>query len=236
MKINAEKFGSFLELINLSNEIEIKECILRGDTDKLSVIAVTATKVVIASGELKGDYSALGVVGVDNLTMLKNMIKSFSGEIELTKTASKIVISNGKKLKVELAMRNPQYVLNEVDKAKYDVIHTKANGNVFTLTPVNIDEFARHYNVFGKEVIISGNGKEVNFNITSGDNKLDLSIPIAEDVKKFEVKTASLLMKIFQLVKTGEVKVSANDGAPAILVSTKTDEYEVSYIIAPLIK
>jgi hypothetical protein len=236
MKVNAEKLGSFLELINLSNEIEITECILRGDKDKLSVIAVTSSKVVVVNGELKGDFTDIGVAGIDNLTILRKMLKSFSGEITLTKTTNKLVLSNGKKLKVELAMRNPQYVLNEVERTKYDMLVTKASGNEFTITPDVIDEFSGFYDVFGKEVIISGENGDITFNITNGDNKLDLQTVVAEKVKKFEVKVASLIMKLFHLLNTRDITISANDGASVIMVSSKTDEYEINYLVAPMVK
>jgi hypothetical protein len=133
-------------------------------------------------------------------------------------------------------MRNPQYVLNEVEKSKFDIIYTKAIGNEFTLTPDNTKEFSDYYNVFGKEVIISGDKGKVTFNITNGDNKLDLSIVIAEQVSKFEVKLASLIMKVLGTIGNNDVKVSINDGAPAILLSTSTAEYKVNYIVAPLVK
>ena len=234
MKVDSAVLSQFLTLVNLSSEIEIKECILRGDTDKLSVIAVTPSKVVIVAGELKGDYSSIGTIGVDDLSLLKRMLTAFSGEIDFVVTTNKLKMFN-KKTKVELVLRNTQYVLNEVDKSKFDGIYNKAKGNEFTLTLENVREFQKYYGVFGKEVVISGENNTVTFDLANGENSLNLTLDVAETVAKFEVKLASLLMNVLGTIATG-VKMSINGGTSAVLVCHSTDNFSINYIIAPLMK
>jgi len=237
MKVNAEKFGRFLELINLSGDLLINECILRGDKDKLSVLAVhPATKAVFVNGEFKGDFSTLGVVGVDDLTILRKMINSMSGDIDITTKANKLVITKSKKLSVELVMRAAQYVLNEIDRAKWDVTYTKAHNNSFILNPVHMDEFFKHYGIFGKHLIISGDNNTIEFNITQGDNKLDLSIDIVETVKKFDIKLNGFVMNIFDKLKDGDVILSITDAQTPMIINAKTDDYEFNYLVAPMVR
>jgi hypothetical protein len=234
MKIDSATLSKFLTLVNLSGEIEIKECILRGDVDKLSVIAITPSKIVIVRGQLMGDFSTIGDIGIDDLSLLKRMLTAFSGEIDLVVTTNKLKLSN-KSTKVELVLRNPQYILNEVDKTKFSDIHKKSSGNEFTLTSENVREFQRYYGVFGKELLISGENQDITFDLANGDNSLNLTIEVAETINKFEVKLASLFMNILGTIATG-VKLSINDGANAVLVSHNTDDVKIDYIVAPLMK
>lgn len=236
MKINAESFTQFLNLLNLSGEVEIKECIFRGTKDKLSVVAVTPSKVVIVGAELKGDFTDIGDVGIDNVLLLKKMIASCKGEITLTKTTNKLKITSGKKLKAELALRNLQYVLNEVDKAKFDILLTKASGNEFTLDKDTLKEFEKFYSVLGKEILITGDENEITFTLENSDNSVDLTTTVTESVKKFGVKLAPLLMKVFAGIGLDKIKLSINDGASVILVNTSTDDYTINYLIAPMVK
>lgn len=237
MKVNAEKFGRFLELINLGGDLLINECILRGDKDKLSVLAVhPGTKAVFVNGEFKGDFSSLGVVGVDDLTILRKMVNSMSGDIDIATKTNKLVLTKSKKLSVELVMRASQYILNEIDRAKWDVTYTKSHNNSFVITPANMSEFFKHYGIFGKHLLISGEGNTVEFNITHGDNKLDLSIEIVETVKKFDIKLNGFVMKIFELVKDMDSTFSITDDKTPMIVNTKTDDYEFNYLVAPMVK
>lgn len=236
MKIKAEILSEFLSSINLSNELEIKECIFRGDKDKLSVIAVAPSKVVIVKGELIGDFTDVGVVGIDNLTILKNLVKNLSGEIEITKTTNKLKINNGKKIKGELILKNPQYVLNEIDSNKYNTVVTKAKGNEFTLNNDSISEFSKYFSVFGKELIIKGDKNQVVFNLVNGDNELDISIDVPEAINKFESKFASIIMRLFEALKGKNVVMSIVPNAVSATLSFKCVEYNVEYIIAPVVK
>jgi len=237
MQIKVSSFSKFLELINLSGEVEIKTCIFRGDKDKLSITAVDeAKKVVLAHGEYKGDFSSIGDIGIEDLTLLRRMMSAFAGDVEMTKTTNKLKLSNGKKLNVELILRNAQYVLNEVDKAKYDVLHTKAIGNAFTIDDASVKEFENYYKVFGKEVFISGDANSVTFGVDNGNNKLNLNVAVKESIQKFEIKLAGFLMIVLGAIKNNAFSMSINGGAIPILLSTKTDDYNVDYIVAPLIK
>jgi hypothetical protein len=236
MKLQAAEFSRFLELINLSGDIEIKECIFRCDKDKLGVIAVEPkSKAIIIRGEMKGDFSDWDVMGIDDLTLLHKMVSSCKGEIDVVRSNDKLNITSGKKLKASLKLRNPQYILNEVDQVKYDNVYNRTLGNEFTLKLDHIDEFRNYYQVMGKEISISGEGKDIVFNIVNGDNSLDLGIEIDETVKKFDMKVAGLFMKILEVIDS-TIKVSIT-GSPHPMLITKDDNgNKVEYIIGPLVK
>lgn len=236
MKIKASEFSRFLELINLTGNYEIKECIFRCDTEKLSVIAVEPnSKAIIIHGELKGDYSEFGVMGIDNLTLLRKMINSCKGEIDMTRNNDTLNITSGKKLKVVLKLRNVQYILNEVERTKYDNLYNRTIGNEFTLKLDQITEFKEYYQVMGKEVSISGDGKDITFNIVNGDNSLDLGIEVDETVKKFDMKVQGLIMTVLGIIDS-TVKMSINGSPHPMLITKEEGDYKLNYIIGPLVK
>jgi len=239
MKILASDISKFINLVNLSGDIEIKECIARGNKTELSVKAVTTSKVVIVNAKMNGDFSELGDIGIDSLPMFRKITSTLNGEVSLTATANKLKISSGKKVKAELALRNPQYVLNEVGEDKLNALQTANTGNTFTLKKEVMAEFAKYYNVFGKELIISGDGNEVSFEVKNGDNSLNMTFDIAETVSKFEFKLASFVMKIFNELSAYDITISAKPGASAIVVEAQSNDamkVQIQYIIAPLVK
>ena len=229
MKINAQKLGDFLSLVNLGGDV------VRGDKDKLSITAKPAKNgFVIAHGELLGDFTEFGVHSIGNLSLFVKLLRSFTGDIEvLKKQDSFVLISGNKKVDVEIKSPAVQFVKSEPETGKYDTYKTVSDGNRFTLTPIDLTEFASYYSSFGKDVTIVGDKNDVKFSLTSGDDKLNLTLTVPETIKKFKVKVSGFLTLIFGLLKDQSLTLSANDGAAAILVSSKTNEYTIDYIVAP---
>jgi hypothetical protein len=234
MKIDKDVFLRFIELINLGGDVEIRECVLRGDPDKLTVVAQTANKVLALQGELKGDYSELGVLGVDDLSLLKKVLSKLSGEIEVSRSTNKLELSNGKKVNVELALRNTQYIFNEVDDNKFQGWVKTAEGNVFTIKKEDVLKFAEYYGVFGKDVKVEGKSDTVAFKLNNGDNSFNFSFDLVEAIKPFTVKLSSLFVSCLGVVKD-EVKMSINDRAAAILMTVEKNDFKFNYVIAPMV-
>lgn len=236
MKIKAEMFAEFVNLLNLSGDVEIRECLISGTKDGLSVYATSPSKTVVVNGFIKGDWSELGDIGIDSVILLRKLLSTCAGDIEITKTSNKLKISSGKKLKAELVLRNPTYIVNNVPKDKFDILYTKANGNKFTLSKGIVQELSKYYSVLGKELYISGNEKEVSFFMEADENSVDVTFDIAESVAKFEVRIAPLLMKIFPGIKADKSFMSVNDNASVISIETETDDYKFVYLVAPMVK
>jgi hypothetical protein len=236
MKINAEMLTEFVNLLNLSGDVEIRECLISGTKDGLSVYAASPSKTVIVSGFIKGDWSELGDIGIDSVILLKKLLSTCTGDIELTKTSNKLKVTAGKKMKAELVLRNPTYIVNGVPKDKFDILYTKATGNKFTLTQDIVKELSKFYNILGKDLYISGEGKEVAFYMEADENTVDVQFDVAETLAKFEVRIAPLLMKIFPGIKSDKSSMSINDNASVIAVETETDDYKFVYLVAPMVR
>jgi hypothetical protein len=238
MKINSEVFANFLNLIAISgsHSNSIKECIFRGTSNNLSVVAVTEGKTVAIKALLKGDFSSLGDVGIDNLPLLIKVVSSCSGEIEVSKTANKLKINAGKKVKASLVLRNIQYVLNEIEASKFDVLYTKTCGNSFTLDKSFIESFKKYYGILGKEIFISGEDNDVAFSVVSSDNEIELTANVPEKVEKFSVKIGEIFFRTLGLINTEAISMSVKDGSNSIAVEVKTADYEVTYLIVLMVK
>lgn len=226
----------FVNLLNLSGDVEIRECLINGTKDGLSVYAASPSKTVIVSGFIKGDWSELGDIGIDSVILLKKLLSTCTGDIELTKTSNKLKVTAGKKMKAELVLRNPTYIVNGVPKDKFDILYTKATGNKFTLTQDIVKELSKFYNILGKDLYISGEGKEIAFYMEADENTVDVQFDVAETLAKFEVRIAPLLMKIFPGIKSDKSSMSINDNASVIAVETETDDYKFVYLVAPMVK
>lgn len=235
MNINAELFTEFFSLINMSGEEEIKECIAKGTETELSVYATSPNKTIIVKGVIKGNYSELGEMGVDSVALLRKITSSCSGDLSVTKTTSKLKIASGKKVKADLALRNPQYVLNAVAPDKFDVLETKASGNIFTITKDMLTELSKFYGLIGKELNISGEGNVITFAMETDENSVEVNFDIAETVKKFDVRMSALLMKVLPLIKT-TATASINDKATVISIKINNAGYEFTYLVAPMVK
>lgn len=233
MKVNKDTFSKFVELINLASEIEIKECILRGDANSLKVLAVTPSRVLMLRGEIAGDFSELGVVGVDDVSLLKKVVGKCKADVEIVKTQNTLEITSGK-LEVSLVLRNPEYILTDIDESKYKSFQDKASGNEFSLCADDVSEFANYYGIFGKEVAVNGKGNLVTFKLNSGSNKLNLKLPVTESIEEFGVKIGSLFMTVLAIIKN-DVKMSMKDKAQVIEITTTIGDITFSYIVAPLV-
>jgi len=45
-----------------------------------------------------------------------------------------------------------------------------------------------------------------------------------------------MIVRLFGLIKSDDTKMSVNDGATVVLIETKTDDYVVKYLTAPMVK
>ena len=245
MKISAKKLSDFSSLVALSGELEATEALLIGDTKHLVVLTKPAkTGTVAVYGELDGDFSSIGICALNNITLFNKLLKAFKGDITITKTSHTLELNDDKKC-VEVELKTPalQFVMrNAVKNTNFDlpawnVLRATTGGNEFTLTPLDLADFADYYGAFGKDITIEGDKSEVKFSLVSGDDKLKLNITVPETVKKFKTKVAGMLLTLFGCVKDSSVTLSANDsstGVNAILLSSKGKEHLIEYIVAPM--
>jgi len=240
MKINIKQFARFLELINVSGSVEIKECIMIGDKKNLRVTARTPSNTFALTAKLKGDFSELETVGIDDLALLRKVISLNDEEVDITRKENTIIFKN-KTTKAKLLLRNPKYILTALEEDIYMKKAKAFKGNEFTLRREDIDKIAKYYEVFKGEIFISGSDNVITFIFGEAgiseiapmpQNTAEVKIAIKEKVKSFNLLVAGFLIEALIQIKE-DVTVSANTDMPMI-INAKTDYSEVEYLVAPL--
>jgi len=235
MKAITKKLVKFLELINISGSIEIKECIIKGSKEDLRVYAKTPSNAFALKAVLKGDYSELETIGIDDLTLLRKVI-SLNREVEEIDIAKKenTIVLKANKTKTKLLLRNTKYILTVLEEKDYEEKTKSLKDNQFTLTKDNIADLVRYYDLFKSKVTIVGDKKEIVIKVGAEENVGELKIDIKETVKPFDVYIAGFFVEA--LSQIGEdVTISAKTDAP-IIINYKTDDYSIEYLLAPLKK
>ena len=232
MKTVKDTLLRFISLIHLTGAVELKECLIEGTKQALKVCAVTPSKTFALNAKLKGDYSDLGTMGIDDLYLLEKSI-SLMEDITLTKKENKLTLKD-KTVKNNLLLRSPQYIMTKLEEERYIKATKDSRGNEFTLTKDDIKKIADYYDIYKSSVEIQGEDNEIVMKMTKEENSAELKIKVKEKVKSFQVLVAGLFVEALKNINT-DVTVSIKTGKP-VLLSTKTDDYEVEYFIALLIK
>ena len=231
MKINTKKFSRFLELVNVSGAIEIRECIMIGDKKALKVTAKTPSNTFGLNAKLKGDFADFETIGIDDLGLLRKVIALNDEEVDITRKENTIIFKN-KKTRAKLLLRNPKYILTAIEEDTYVKKAKTCKGNDFTLRKEDIQQIAKYYEVFKGKVHISGSDNIITFIFGIDENKAEVKIDIKEKVKPFKLSIAGFFVETLTQM-TDDVVISAKTDMPIIL-TTITDDYEVEYLIAPL--
>ena len=190
----------------MSGELEATEAILTGDAKHLVVLTKPAkTGAVVVRAELDGDFSSIGITPLANITLFNKCLKSFKGDVEITKTTHSLELTDGKK-RVEVELKSPalQYVMvvnqKQFDLTAWNGLRAKTVGNEFTLTSIDLSDLSDYYSAFGKDIVIEGDNSEIKFNLTSGDDKLKLNVTVPETIKKFKTKVAGNFFAVFDMI------------------------------------
>ena len=140
MKITPKKLSEFLSLVNVAGTVEIRECIFEGTKKVLRVYAKTPSNTFALKAILKGDYSELETVGIDDLALLRKVVTLNKGvkEVDMSKKENTIVIKD-KKTKTKLLLRQPKYILTALEGKAYEEKRKLALGNAFTLVKEDIE-------------------------------------------------------------------------------------------------
>ena len=233
MKVKTSKLLKFLELINITGTVEIKELILEGSKKELKTYAKAPSGIFALKAVLKEDYSDIETVGVDDLGLLRKIVdlNKSTEEITLEKKENVIVVKN-KNTKTKLLLRNPKYILTALEKEQYEKTREKSGDNIFTLTKNDIINLVKYYDIMKGKLCISGNKNTITFNMGLDENQSEIKVTVKETVKEFEVAIAGFFVEILNQIADDVVITTGTD--KPVLISNKSEDYEVEYLLAPL--
>ena len=233
MKTVTKKLLKFLELVNVSGTVEIRECIIESSKESLQIYAKIPSNTFALKAILKGDFSELETIGVDDLALFKKVVSLNKDikEVEITKKENTIVFK-GKNTKTKLLLRNPKYIMTTLDGKDYEEKRKLLVGNSFTLRKEDINQLSQYYDVMKGKIYISGKDNVITFKMGVGENSSEVSIEVDEKVEAFEVAIAGFFLEALNQI-ADDVTVNVKTDMPVIITSI-SDDYEIEYLVAPL--
>jgi hypothetical protein len=236
ININKGLLGRYLELITLSGQHQNKEALFVVKKDKITTLIKSPSNAVGTKATIAGKFEDLGVLGIDDLALLKNSVDFIQQEeVKLNVNKNTIVISSGK-TKASLMLRNADYIKNSVSEEQFKSHEEKASGNSFVLSSDNIANIVKAYNIIkAPSLKIIGKEKSVVFSFGRGDNTIETEVVLDKPIQPFTTTVDAIFIAI--LIPIYEpTTVSIKQDSPIISVKSKKDNIEVSYLIAPMVK
>jgi len=236
MNIYRTAVTQFLDLVKLKGDLESVEAIFNIAKDGIHILTKTSNNVLALKGTLKGEFEAIGEVGIGDLGLFKGFVTSFdSDELQLTKVKNKLVLSSAQeKLEIQANLTNPEYIKVKVPEDKFLALVKDSQGNEFTLTLDIIKKIITYSSTIkASDIILTGEGNNLKLQLDELDNKIVANFELAETVKPFQIKfQASYLLNLLSNVKQ-EVKVSAYTNK-FMYVKIENDAYLIEYMVAPI--
>jgi len=228
MVIDRNKLSKFLKVLGLKKNIENKEAIFNIGNNSLKAIICHCSKIVALRGNLKGEFDNIGDIGIDDVQFLTKCVKSFQGNINLSKKDNKLILKDDK-LTISCILRNPTYIKNSLDNNKFDEILNSNTSNPIKLTENQIKELITYYNTVGSYDIILTN-KNGKLAIISEKNENELIGIIDVDVlSKFKVKLSNVFMDILSLIDD-DIEIKLGNDTP-VSIKIDNDDYTFDILI-----
>ena len=230
MLVNRVKLLKFLELLNVKGEVEVKEAVIIGNSNSLNVLAASLSKVLVLKGELQGDFSNIGTIGINDVAFFKKIVSTMtSTEILMEKKDNKLIIAENNKITASLILRNVEYILTNISEEIFSTVSTKALGNEFELTSENAKKIVNYYSLVNAniELICKDNVLQTKFD--KNENEIKLDFQLSDKVEDFVIKLNNTFIDCLSLAND-KIILSAKNNAP-IFVSIKTDDCKFDYVI-----
>lgn len=243
LEVSTQDFCDFINFCHLKGEVENKELLIKCRKDSLSALAVhspTQAKDVCVNARLLGDFSDMGEVGIDDLTLLKNFLNSLnienSKQISLKKNENKLVCET-KKHKFSCVLRAPAYIVNNVGEEKFLVHFKKVESNSFKLSASTLSEIIGQIKALQSEFIVfTGTDKKLNIFLGRINNELEINLDLEKDVEKFQIKVfANKFVDIISCLTGQDLNFYMKNDSP-VVIELKSEKCLYQYLISPLVK
>jgi hypothetical protein len=230
--VNKEKIKKFLGIISLSGEHQIKEALLTVKKDALTCLVKSPTNTIGISAILKGKFTEMEEIGIDDLSLLSSALTlQDKDDVTIKIKDNKLSVASNK-TKASLVLRKPDYIKNKPKEEDFKKYVSTGSGNEFTLVEEDIDKIMKAYNLIKSDNIniFSEDGKSIKFRFGRMDNEIETEIDLKNDVTPLKTNVNSFILFILNFL--GEATVSIKQDCPTIIVTSKNDGLEVTYVIA----
>lgn len=236
MKTNVKELLRFLNVVGMTDEAEVKECVLDFTPKGIKIESITAQENVAIKGfyTVETNKTDLGKVGLDNLPILRKYLESFVTEtVDITKKDNYLVLSTPKK-KVKVQLRSTDYI-PAVENEKIDKLIALGNKNVVTLQKGVLDKLLGNSTLLNtNEFTLKGKGKKLNYSAKSWTEDILEETLEAEGLDNVEVHLSKYFLNAVKNIGD-DVQIGINPKTP-IYVAYEKDKIKVEFAIAPIIK
>lgn len=236
-----QDFVNFLKTINLKKEIENKEALFNFTKDGVETFVISPDKTVAIKASIKGAFPEVGKVGLVNLSAVISYLEALGDQAKIAFVKNKLSIST-KTTKINVALQNPEYIVNNIESEKYESIYSKTTGGI----EVNLDKsctdfLLKNYNIVsGNEISLKQDGKNILFSCKNSDKDTELECIIGEskDKYEFEINLPKYFITVVEtLSKFGEIKLlMAKEKQNCISLNYKNDDVNFNFIVSLVVK
>jgi len=236
MKVKTKDLLRFLNIAGMTDEAEVKECVLQFLPKGIELATITAQENVAVKGfytvEMHGEN--FGKVGLDNLPTLKKYLENFDAEeVNITKEDNYLVLSAPKK-KVKVQLRNIEYA-PIVENEKIDKLISLGKKNLVTLPNTILSKLLGNSILLNtNEFNLTGKGKKLNYTAKSWAEDILEETLEAEGLDGVEVNLSKYFLNAITNIKD-DVQIGINPKTP-IYVGYEKDNVKVEFAIAPVMK
>lgn len=229
MKIDTNIIEEFLTKVRMD---EVETCLLEFKEDGLHISTMSVANThkvdaVLFKSAFK-EYQVIGNIGVDDLSKLIKVFKRLGKELEFSVEGNLLTAkANKKELKFELVDEKFIKPTNPTPKMEHATT-CKIDGKVMAEC---LKDALMNKEVAFKLETVDGGVKISN----TGKYKFTRNID-SEGTKGGEtVKFGEPLLRVLKELNTGELEFKVKTDYP-LLVSTKTDLYEMTFLVAPRVE
>lgn len=246
MLINKNEWLDFLSKVLLKNELENNEIIINIEETKMEVLTTSKGNIAVVYGVMNGDFNMIARWGIGNLKLFIDLLSQFKeDEVDITKIENKLILSSAEKLKITLALKNPEYIINTVSMEKYNEVEAKANSNWFALSLDTINKIRSYANSLKTNELTLNSKDEVLSvslaNTIEKDGKTIVENEILASfeskstgtkTKDFSVRIGSILFNVLDTLKN-DVEISMANKSP-VAIRYMNKNINLMYVLAPL--
>lgn len=236
LSVNKNEFQRFLELVELSGDIQTKETLIVCKDSVISVLARTYNKIVIYKGMWKVDCKDNFEIGIDDITLLQKFVSNFpTDSINLKITDAKLELSSvTPKLRFTVPLRKAEYILTKIEESKFTSYLALAITNMVKI-PQNVVKSIIGYSdlLGGKSLLLTGKDTDVILEIENNQNNIVAEFNINQEFKPFITKISNLFVDLLSTIGSDITLSVAKENSPVYL-KTESEKITFEYLIAPL--
>lgn len=235
IKIEKDKFSSFIKFISLSNEKENKEALLDVTETGIKCLAVSEDKSLGLRATLKHPFIKLGQVGVDQIPALKKVTSALENEIEVEFTSNKLVVKNGRTT-AWFPLKNVEAIENKLDQTKFESrMKETEEGISFNLSKALCDKLVKSYNlVGGSAVVLKFKDGILALGVKNETNEVALQteIDVDKSKKNFNIKIGKALIDLLELIGDNVTLSLSEDSPTALAIDYSGKDFQYTYLLA----